>query len=1330
MTRWLALAMLTVLLLGGGLPRRAAAAAYSFPGALPGGCSGSNGNYSCAGLTLAYGDTVTIGSPKPATITINGNLSTDTSSINASGTANDLNLFVTGTLTLGYQARIKGNVSAASVVDNGGGQVAITGNLTATSGNLALAYQSSVIGNLSVNGSGTLTTGQAGTISGSISAGSGAVTIGDSGSVSGSIQSSGPVTVGQAATVFGNISAGSGAVQLNYQAQLRGTLTTTGTVTLAQSARVNGAIAGGSGNVSIGFAATVAGTLTTSTGTIDFAQSAAANACVRSTAGASITLGYQSTVNSVCCGVSCTSSCVANNSTYATPPLCTGGTSLLADYRMDETTAWSGIAGEVKDSSSNAYNAKAAAAAAASGKATTDSDSPAYGNSTKGTCGYGLFNRTSNPSATHAYVQLPAGFPALTGSFTVLGWIRSTDPSQSGQRIIVNDDNQDGWALSLGDQTSGSLRLFNRNLAPSGSVTTSGSNGAGATTANCGLLCLDSAPVIAANTWYYVAAVVDTANKQVQTLIYNAAGTLLASATTGFTGTWAVGSGGTTIGGESINSGEGTSSAFHFSGNIDELQVYNGLLNASDIAAQLTRTRACPAITVASFTISGTGSASTCSPQTLTITARDASGNILTGYTGTVALSTSSGRGDWSPGSGPVPSGSFSAGAANSGAATYTFAAGDAGIVKLRLAHSLAQSVNVTVVDTSVAASSSTSAAVTFSNNAFVWAEDLADKIAGSNIAVAGRNHDLQVSLVKKDPSTGSCGVATDFAGNRSLKLWRTDNGGPWTAPSIVSPALSVPASRPASNNLSLNFAAGVASLGLATTDIGKYSLNLDDDSLSYASSTVSGSTGDLTVRPFAIAVSGLTLSGNANAGGSTATDAVFGKAGAPFSATVAAYRYSAAADNGAGQPSATATLAQVSAGGLAPGYNTAVSLTPLANSQTPAAPGVLGALSNNVVSGFAGGTVTVGNLAYSEAGSFQLNTTAVVGSYLGTAGLNLDAYVFKAGGTQSNVVGRFIPAGFALSATSVVHRSDLACSPSSSFSYLDERFQLAYTLTAQNAAGATTRNYIGNFAKLDLTAAASINLAGIAGATSFKNGSGLVLVGSTGSWVSGVSSAATLTAKASRAATPVGPFDTAQFGIAPLDSDGVGMLALNLDTDSPANGADSALVGTIPLRYGRLKLQNAIGAANRPLNLLIAAQYWNGSAYTANTLDSCTRISASNLSFGNLRKSLTAADLVMSNSPVRVDPTKPTFITLAAPGGGRVGSVDLAVALGATAADSSCLKTAAAWVPTTAATAGANVAALRGAWCGSAATSDPAARATWGLYRGADGVVFQRENY
>ena len=41
------------------------------------------------------------------------------------------------------------------------------------------------------------------------------------------------------------------------------------------------------------------------------------------------------------------------------------------------------------------------------------------------------------------------------------------------------------------------------------------------------------------------------------------------------------------------------------------------------------------------------------------------------------------------------------------------------------------------------------------------------------------------------------------------------------------------------------------------------------------------------------------------------------------------------------------------------------------------------------------------------------------------------------------------------------------------------------------------------------------------------------------------------------------------------------------------------------------------------------------------------------------------------------------------------------------------------------AATAGANLPALRGLWCGNSAFKDPSARATWGLYRGADGVLY-----
>mgnify|MGYP006871978783 CR=1 FL=1 len=53
-------------------------------------------------------------------------------------------------------------------------------------------------------------------------------------------------------------------------------------------------------------------------------------------------------------------------------------------------------------------------------------------------------------------------------------------------------------------------------------------------------------------------------------------------------------------------------------------------------------------------------------------------------------------------------------------------------------------------------ATSSTSAAITYRDNAFVWTEDTGNLVTGSFVAVAGRSHDMRVSLWKKDASTGS----------------------------------------------------------------------------------------------------------------------------------------------------------------------------------------------------------------------------------------------------------------------------------------------------------------------------------------------------------------------------------------------------------------------------------------------------------------------------------------------------------------------------------------------------------------------------------------------
>ena len=1327
----------------------ARAAAYTFPGNMPAGCSGSNGSYSCSAFSLGYGDTVAISGTKPATITVNGNFSTNTSQINAAGTPGDLALVVTGTLTLGYAARITANITAASVIDAGGGNVTLNGNVTATGGNISLAYVTTVAGNVSTSGTGTITTPQNGSIGGNVSAGSGSITISDSGSVAGSVTGSGSISVGLSASVAGNISAGSGAVSVGYMGTVNGNITTTGAITLVQAAQVGGNITGGTGNVSVGFLANIDGTTTTTTGTISFAQWASAQACVKSTGNANITLGFLSSIQSVCCGSSCSSSCVINNSFYAMPPLCAATTTLLADYRMDETAGWSGSSGEVKDSSGNGYHATSATASAGTPLATTAGVSPAYGTTTAGSCGYGVFNRATPANAAYTYVQLPGNFPTLTSSFTLLAWIRSSNADQAGQRVVTHDDNQNGWALSLGDAGSPRLRLFNRNVSASGSVTLTGSSGSGATAANCSHLCLDSAPVLADNTWYYVAASVDTTARRVNLQIYNTSGSLLAGASVAYTGTWAVGAGGTAVGGESGASSEGQNSAFHFNGNIDELQFYSGVLTSTAITTQLSRSRTCPLPAISSFAIGGTGSASTCKPQTMTITARDSNGATLTGYTGTVNLSTSSGSGTWAAGASPTPSGTLVAGAANSGLASYTFAAADNGTVRLTLSHNRAQNVTVTVVDSAVAASSSTSATISYRDNAFVWAEDPGDLVAGSFVAVAGRPHDMRVSAYKRDPSTGICDVATDYAGSKPVKLWRTDSSGSWTAPTVISPLLSpVPTSRPTGNNLTLSFTAGVANFNLGTTDVGQYALNLDDDSQTYAVTTISGTSAPLTVRPFAIAITGLKMGGTnaANPGGSAASDSVFGKAGAPFSATASAYRWDSAADGGSpgdGVPSANLSLSQLSAGGVAPGFNTAITLALEPGSTLPGsgAGGVEGTLANNVISSFSSGSGTAAAMTYSEVGSFLLKTKGLVDNYLGS-GIALDAYVFNAGGAQqfgsgapSARVGRFVPAGFTLSNPGFTHRAaqSPACSPASAFTYMDEDFSLAFTLTAKNASDAITRNYVGDFARLAVTTPAGFNLAGIAGSTAFRAGSRLATAATgTGAWGGGASAGTAsiaFNARALRTTTPDGPFDI-DFGIAPVDADGVGMLSFDLDTIAPV-GADTTKVGTIPVRFGRLRLQNGMAPANRALNLPLEAQYWSGTAYSTNMLDSCSRISASNLSFGNLRRSLAVADAAMAGGPVTLASGKAS-LALAAPAPGRVGTLDVAIALD-TATDASCLAKPTAWAPAKAATAGANLAALRGLWCGSSGASDfrdPSARATWGLMRGADGVIYQRENY
>ncbi len=975
---------------------------YKFPGAnMPPGCSGNQGDYVCGDVTLAYGDTMTINGQKPATITIKGTLTTDTSTINAGGTASDLTLIVSGAVTLGYKAVINANITAGSVVDKKG-QITIGGSITTTTGDITLDYQT--------------------TVAGSITSGSGAITIGQSGSVAGNVVSkTGSIVIGYAATVKGSVTGG-------------------GNVKLDQNSVVTGSVTGSSTSVAVGYAAKVSGAIS-SAGTVTVAQNAVASSCVTSTSSSSITLDYQSSVNSVCCGSNCSSSCVVNNSTYKMPAACSGAVASPDHYELSLPT--SGIS---------------CLPSTVTVTACSNSTSPC-----------------TNPSTS------------LSGATATLA---TTGATLGGTTITFNSKGVATTTLSYPAASQGAVA----------SVTLSGESTSATSPRQC---CPDGVKCAVANSC---------------STTFSTAGFIVSASTTGSAATVPTQTAGTASG-----------------------SYYLRAVQTN------TSTGACTSALTGSNTVSW---AYQCNNPTTC-----AAGNLMSVNGGAATAITGN------PNTGVSSYSSVAMTFDGNGNAPFTFTYGDVGQVTLYASKGAGGS--------------------------------LLSSLSGSSNAFVVKPANLLVSNLKQA-----------------------------AAPNLVNPA-----------------AAG-------------------------------------------------------------ATGAKFIKAGEAFTATVTAQTSGGAATPNFGRESPAEGVL-------------------LAPTLVLPAGGSTGTLSNASIAGgsFASGAATVSTLAYSEVGIVTLSASIADGSYLGAGNVT---------GTASANLGRFFPAKFVLSAPSVTHRSGLTCSPASTFTHLGENFNLVFTLTAQNVAGATTANYIGAFAKLDPTTASNWNIAGLGGTTAFSAASGRLSLGTaTGSWASGIAKAVSVTVSATRATTPDGPFN-ASFGIAPTDSDGVAMAAF--DMASASGGVnDRATVASVPLRFGRLRLSSAVGPADRALPLPVTAQYWSGSTWDTNTLDSCTTVPVTAFNFGNLMRSITAADTAAS-SGIALSSGR-GLLKLAAPASGHVGTYDVALSLGTTATDASCLQT---WAPAKGdeASAGANLAFLRGAWCGSSYGNDPSARATFGQQSTQQNLVYRRENY
>jgi MSHA biogenesis protein MshQ len=345
-----------------------------------------------------------------------------------------------------------------------------------------------------------------------------------------------------------------------------------------------------------------------------------------------------------------------------------------------------------------------------------------------------------------------------------------------------------------------------------------------------------------------------------------------------------------------------------------------------------------------------------------------------------------------------------------------------------------------------------------------------------------------------------------------------------------------------------------------------------------------------------------------------------------------------------------------------------------------------------------------------SEVGVFQFSATPGAGAYFGAS---------VPGGTSANI-GRFIPHRFAPAAgAALTNRSDVpACV--SAFTYLSEPLRLNFTLRAENASGGLTANYIGAFAKLGLTSAASFDFGALNGANNLTARLDLSTP-PTGTW-SGGQAAVSATLGIARAANPDGPYTQVDLGIAPRDADNVALLpaALDLDIDG-AGGNDHRKLVRTEVRFGRVRLENAFGSELLDLPLPARVQHWNGVGFVDSADDACTRFSAGDftLVFPASPKNLLAA----CETTVSLAGGLPAALRLTKPGAGNQGWADIRLNLGA-ASGQTCVGAAATPATT------ASKAYLQGRWSGAGWNQDPSARATFGLYRGADPFIYQRENH
>jgi len=790
-----------------------------------------------------------------------------------------------------------------------------------------------------------------------------------------------------------------------------------------------------------------------------------------------------------------------------------------------------------------------------------------------------------------------------------------------------------------------------------------------------------------------------------------------------------------------------------FEGQIDEVQIYSSVLSASGINIIYQQTHPCslvvPSLDHFDITVPPTGS--TCAPVSVLITAIDTNGDVITGYTGTVDISTSSNHGNWSK---QTADGNLSPDPDDDddGDVQYAFAASDNGDITLNLENTHADALTVSVEDNAESVLS-TSSKITFSDNVFVISEN----DALDYDVVAGRDHQFIASLWTKDSTSGLCAVNVNYHGLFDLKAWITngvnDAGG--AAPKLLDDvgAISMPASLPASNNITLDFSSGLALFNWRTTDVAQHTLNLLDDTSDFVVDELGSPLPIISSNifsPWAVRPFGFYLEVIGNPKAANANGEKYIAAGNDFTVKVTAVRYDAGDDgNGDGHPdghddSDPSNNAALSDNLVAASFGNETDLAnpelepidlssllilpaPLPTPGTGTDPGL------NVVEDprFSSGVATK-KAQFNEVGIIEIKAVLTSPGYLNNPAVNVHG--------ASGVVGRFYPASFDISFASLSPATfNKSCN--SSFTYMDQPFLFLtppdVTITAVNAHGDKTENYEKDFWKLgaDLQEQSSCHGSGsIKGFCYTDNVLGDAILSAPdanqsygviddvgGEVVFTLHDAATDEFIYGRPSTGlIAPFDAdVQLNIELEDSDGVtGANALSnigFSGDTDPAGGDQNIANDEFLRYGRWVLENAFGPETAPLKIPMSAQYYDGTTFVTNTDDSCSVYDSMGMQVDpSLKAGGTTTPLGSGTASSGFAPLADQ-IELSAPGVGHEGTANL------------CL-TVDAWLKFDWNGDGLDLTQACDLTVSGEQNDNPTSTATFGRYRGHDRIIYWRE--